>query len=141
MPGRRNGRRGDLPLSAEINVTSLVDVAFTLLVIFIITAPILQGGVEVDIPEGAVAPLESVNEPVIVTIDRVGTVYLEDQPIAMSDLSSLLRRMVEGRSGATVFVRADSAVSYGPVLEAIAMINEVEGVGLSLVAAPMDARR
>lgn len=129
-----NGR-GGLHLSAEINVTSLVDVAFTLLVIFIITAPILQGGVEVAVPEGAVQPLDAAHEPVIVSIDRAGTIYVEDQPVSMDDLGGLLERVVDGGS-ATVFVRADSAVSYGPVLQAIAEINTVEGVSLSLVAVP-----
>lgn len=133
---RRSRAGGDgLPVSAEINVTSLVDVAFTLLIIFIITAPILQGGVEVDIPEGAVAPLESVNDPVIVSIDRAGVVYVEDQPVSMADLGEVLTRVVDGRE-ASIFVRADSAVSYGPVLQAIAEINQVDGVSLSLVAAP-----
>lgn len=128
-------RANGLPVSAEINVTSLVDIAFTLLIIFIITAPILQGGVEVDIPEGAVAPLESVNDPVIVSIDRAGVVYVEDQPVSMADLGAVLTRVVDGRE-ASVFVRADSTVSYGPVLQAIAEINQVDGVSLSLVAAP-----
>jgi len=128
-------RHNGLPVSAEINVTSLVDIAFTLLIIFIITAPILQGGVEVDIPEGAVAPLESVNDPVIVSIDQAGVVYVEDQPVSMTDLGAVLTRVVDGRE-ASVFVRADSTVSYGPVLQAIAEINQVDGVSLSLVAAP-----
>lgn len=140
MRGRMSGPRRDaLPVSAEINVTSLVDVAFTLLVIFIITAPILQGGVEVDIPEGAVAPLESINEPVIVTIDRTGEVYVEDQPVTMADLGAVLTRVVDGRQ-ASVFVRADSTASYGPVLRAIAEISQVEGVSMSLVAQPRSNR-
>ena len=62
--GARRTRRQDLPIKAEINVTSLVDVAFTLLVIFIITAPMLQGGVEIQVPEADVVPLTSETEPI-----------------------------------------------------------------------------
>ena len=74
--GRRGGGRGDLSVNAEINVTSLIDVAFTLLVIFIITAPILQGGIEVRIPEAEVEPLEPAENPFILNIVEDGTVVV-----------------------------------------------------------------
>ena len=74
---RRRANRGDLPLSADINVTSLVDVAFTLLVIFIITAPALQGGIEVEIPEADVDPIRTAENSLIVTVEADGRVNLE----------------------------------------------------------------
>ena len=68
--GRRRRREGhDLEIRADVNVTSLVDVAFTLLVIFLITAPIMQGGIEADVPQGEVNPLSTVESSLIVTVD------------------------------------------------------------------------
>lgn len=72
--------RGSLSLNADINVTSLVDVAFTLLVIFIITAPILQGGIEVELPQAEAAPITS-SDGVIVTVARDGNIYIGDVPV------------------------------------------------------------
>jgi biopolymer transport protein ExbD len=84
MPrGRRSGGRGDLPINADINVTSLVDVAFTLLVIFIITAPILQGGIEVSIPRADVQPITSQENPFFITVMRDGRVFMEETEVTM----------------------------------------------------------
>lgn len=134
---RRGGARGrgDLPLNAEINVTSLVDVAFTLLIIFIITAPILQGGIEVAVPRADVQPLTSQEEPIFLTIRRDGTVLLEESEIPEEDLESALRQIVAAGEIERVFLRADSLAPYGPVLRAMAAaVNS--GVGWSAVAEP-----
>ena len=79
MPRRRG--EGVLKPSAEINVTSLVDVVLTLLVIFMITAPMLQGGVEVSVPRAQTQSVPA-NEGAIVTVDREGAIYLGDTPVA-----------------------------------------------------------
>ncbi|MDH5590401.1 MAG: biopolymer transporter ExbD, partial [Gemmatimonadota bacterium] len=78
---RRAGSRADLPFNAEINVTSLVDVAFTLLVIFIITAPILQGGIEVAVPKADVDPVTAQDKPFFVTVLRDGSIFMEETPM------------------------------------------------------------
>ena len=86
---RRGGRsRTDLPINADINVTSLVDVAFTLLVIFIITAPILQGGIEVSIPRADVQPLTSEESPFFITITREGVIFMEETEVTLQALES-----------------------------------------------------
>ena len=84
---RMRGGRADLPLNAEISVTSLVDVAFTLLVIFIITAPIMQGGIEVSIPEADVQPLTSQDEPFFITVTADGTIYMEETVVTASQIA------------------------------------------------------
>jgi len=136
--GRSGGRgraRGDLPVNADINVTSLVDVAFTLLVIFIITAPILQGGIEVSIPRADVQPLTSQEAPFFITVMRDGTIYMEETPVSLQDLESGLPQLLSTGSVERVFIRADSLAPYGPVLKTMAIaVNS--GVNWSVVAEP-----
>ena len=133
---RGSGRtRADLPLNAEINVTSLVDVAFTLLIIFIITAPILQGGIEVAVPRADVRPLTAQEQPIFVTVQRDGSVLLEETPILEAELESALRQIVAAGNIERVYLRADSLAPYAPVLRAMAAaVNS--GVGWSAVAEP-----
>jgi biopolymer transport protein TolR len=119
---------------ADINVTSLVDVAFTLLVIFIITAPILQGGIELELPEGASAPLTADQEPIVVSVDSDGNVYVDDQPVEdIETMAELVGRMVERAGGAMVFVRGDRAVDYGRIVGVLSAVNELEGASISVV--------
>ena len=81
--GRGGGLRGhgELPLNADINVTSLVDVAFVLLIIFMITAPIMQGGVDVQLPRAEARPMTAA-EGLVVSVDREGRIFLEDTPVS-----------------------------------------------------------
>ncbi len=118
--GRRGGGRADLPINAEINVTSLVDVAFTLLVIFIITAPILQGGIEVAVPQADVQPLTAQDDPFFVTIDSEGRVYISESEVSLADFQSTLTQLAETGAFEQVYIRGDSLANYGPVLKVIA---------------------
>ena len=117
---RRSGRsRTDLPMNADINVTSLVDVAFTLLVIFIITAPILQGGIEVAVPRADVDPITSEQDPLFVTVMRDGSVYVEEALADNENLESSIRQLLATGAFEKVFIRGDSIAPYGPVLKAM----------------------
>lgn len=142
MSTGRRGRgksRNDLPLNAEINVTSLVDVAFTLLIIFIITAPILQGGIEVAVPEADVQPLTARDKPFYVTVDRAGQVYIEDNPVTVETFESSFPQMAKGGNLEHVYLRADSAAHYGPVLKVVATLAN-SGVKWSMVGEPYGGR-
>jgi biopolymer transport protein TolR len=134
MNGRKS-RRGDLPLNADINVTSLVDVAFTLLVIFIITAPILQGGIEVAVPKADVQPLTARDKPFYVTVDRQGTVYIADKPTTVQEFEDGFGQLAAGGNIEHVYLRADSLAMYGPVLKVVATLAQ-SGVKWSLVGEP-----
>ena len=134
--GRRTGRQ-DLPIKAEINVTSLVDVAFTLLVIFIITAPMLQGGVEIQVPEADVAPVTSQTEPFYVTVKEDGSVFLAETPVPAEDLRGSLPQMLRAAGARTVYIRADARADYEDVLGIIATVSHIEGITFSLVADPI----
>ena len=125
--------RNRLPLTADINVTSLVDVAFTLLVIFIITAPILQGGVEVELPRAQAGPITQ-TEGVIVTIGETGDIYLDDIPMAsQEEFLDIFPGYMEERQGAPVFVRGDRRVSYGQVMELFGLLRELDVAEVNLV--------
>jgi len=132
---RRGRRRSDLPLNAEINVTSLVDVAFTLLVIFIITAPILQGGIEVSVPRADVQPLTAEDDPFFVTVMRDGTVYIEETETTVQGFEESFGQLAAARGFERVYLRADSLAPYGPVLKIIATLTRAE-VNFGLVGEP-----
>ena len=119
---RRSGvGRDDLPVNAEINVTSLVDVAFTLLVIFIITAPILQGGIEVAIPKADVQPITSDDRPFFVTVMSDGRIFMEETEVSIEQLESGLPQLLEAGGVQRIYIRADSLAPYGPVLKAMSV--------------------
>jgi len=137
---RRGRARSDLPVNAEINVTSLVDVAFTLLVIFIITAPILQGGIEVAVPRADVQALTAQDKPFFVTVRADGRIFMEETEVSLDDLASSLPQLLAVGNIERVYIRADSLAYYGPVLQTMA-IALTSGVPWSLVAEPYHGER
>jgi biopolymer transport protein TolR len=140
--GRSSGGvgRSDLPVNAEINVTSLVDVAFTLLVIFIITAPILQGGIEVSIPRADVRPITSQESPFFITVMRDGRIFMEETEVTLEELETTLPQLMEVGEVERIYIRADSLAPYGPVLKAMSTaVNS--GVNWSVVAEPYRGSR
>lgn len=124
-------RQGGLPLNAEINVTSLVDVAFVLLIIFMITAPMMQGGVDVDLPKAEVRPLRA-KDGLVVTVDRRGRIVLDRTAVSYDDFRLTFGTMVRTRKPSAVYLRADSRAAYGDVVRVLAVIRNagVKDVGL-----------
>lgn len=140
---RSRGRREDLPLRAEINVTSLVDVAFTLLVIFIITAPILQGGIEVGVPRADVAPLTADEEPLIVAVRANEEIVISETVVPYEDLDGVLAQAVTARNVGQIYIRGDSLASHGAMVRVLAKVQDLarqEGIRFAIVAEP-DAGR
>jgi biopolymer transport protein ExbD len=129
MMRRNRNRRDDLPLTADINVTSLVDVAFTLLVIFIITAPVLQGGIEVDVPEADVDPVTAEDEPFYVSITPEGTVYVEESPLSVEEFRSSFPQLMRASDVQRVYVRADSLTRWATVLQVSGVLTEAAREG------------
>ena len=124
-------------MNAEINVTSLIDVAFTLLVIFLITAPILQGGIEVRLPEAQVEPLVPAENPFILNIVEDGSVVVGETPIQPEEFEDVFPQLFAAASPTEVFIRGDSAAIYGRVLPVIGIVAEVArdaGVPWRLIA-------
>ncbi|MEW5931607.1 MAG: biopolymer transporter ExbD [Gemmatimonadota bacterium] len=137
MPRRRSSGR-DVGVSAEINVTSLVDVALTLLVIFIITAPMMQGGVEVSVPRAQAAPLDS-PEGVIVSVDRAGDVFIGEAQVPWSEFEARFPEAVRAAGARSVYLRADEAVPYGRVMQVIGAMKAADVATVGLVAEPEPA--
>lgn len=138
MPRRRRGR--DHPnTSAEINITSLVDVAFTLLVIFIITAPIMQGGVDVRVPR---AQAETISNPdgVIVSVNAEGDLFIGDSAVTWEEFEPALTDMVREAQATALYLRADEGVPYGRVLQVLGAMKALDIANVGLVAEPDNPR-
>ena len=127
--GRRKSSYGAM---ADINITSLVDVTLTLLIIFMLTAPYIQGGVEVNLPEAATRNVV-VKEGPVISITSNRQVFFQEQAIEISDLALLLAAYEHDKDTVPVYLRSDEEVPYGFVLKVMAAV-EVEGfLNLSLV--------
>ena len=127
----RRRRGGRATLMADINVTSLVDVAFVLLIIFMITAPMMQGGVEVRLPAADARPLE-VRDGLFVTVDRRGRVFVDETAFSYADFRDGFRALVARKRPSGIYLRADRGVPYGDVARVLAVIRSsgVPNVGL-----------
>ena len=128
--GRLQAKRSDAPMS-DINMTPLIDVMLVLLVIFIITAPMMLSAVKVDLPKAdAAASSQSNAQPLAVTIDQAGAVYVQEQRLQGEALQQALQQAAERNPATEVQLRADSAVPYGRVVEFMALAN---AAGLSRI--------
>ena len=129
--GDRNGGRlgsygrrpGQFRQMSEINVTPFVDVMLVLLVVFMITAPLLSVGVNVDLPDAAANPLQGNKEPLTVSIDAAGKIYLQETEIPLDELAPKLQAISDNNTKARIFVRGDQSVDYGRVMLVMGTIN------------------
>ena len=113
---------GNQPLS-EINVTPFVDVMLVLLIIFMVTAPLLQYGVEVDLPESSRQPLEIPREQVVLSIAKDRTIYVDRYKTSLSELGQKLEAIYKGKQRREIFLQADKSVPYGFVVQTMAVIR------------------
>ncbi|MEK9832589.1 MAG: protein TolR [Alphaproteobacteria bacterium] len=118
----------------EINVAPFVDVMLVLVVIFMIAAPLLTVGVPVDLPKAAVDPLNDEKEPLIITVDAEGRVYLQETEIEESVLIPRLVAVSEANPDLRVFVRGDRAINYGRVMEVMGLVSEAGFAKVALIA-------
>ena len=119
--GRVRGKRGR-PM-AEINVTPFVDVMLVLLIVFMVTAPLLTVGVPVDLPQTRARQLGKDAEPIAVSIDKAGMIFLQNTPIAADELVPKLMAISENGYNQRIFVRGDKTVDYGKVMEVMGLLN------------------
>ena len=132
-------RRQRVALNAEINVVSLIDVMMLLMVIFMITAPMMQGGVDISLPKAEARPLDS-KSGMTVTIDRTGAILVDDVTLSFTEFKATFRALAEQRGRNGVFLRADQGVPYGTVVKVLAVMR-TSGVGdVGLVAEPDEQR-
>jgi len=134
LGGGLGDQRGELPLMAGGNVTSLVDVMLVLLIIFMITAPIMQGGVDVELPRAEARPL-SPKEGMVVTVNRDGRIYVDQTPVTYRDFRVTFRSLVATRKPTGVYLQADDRVPYGDVVRVLAVVRGAGVQNVGLVAA------
>jgi biopolymer transport protein TolR len=134
MAHRRRKERS--PLNAEINVVSLIDVMMLLMVIFMITAPIMQGGVDVRLPTADAKPLEP-KSGMVVTVNRQGQIFVDESQMSFEAFRASFKALAGKRGSQGVYLRADEGVNYGAVVRVLSVMRQA-GVGdIGLVAEPM----
>lgn len=127
------GRRQ--PMS-EINVTPFVDVMLVLLVIFMVTAPLLQQGIEIELPKTQSEGLRSDDEPLVVTVKRDGEVFLQSAAVEIDALEAKLQSIFATRGDREVFLRADTQVAYGRVARTLAILRAAGATQIGMVTEP-----
>lgn len=123
---------------ADINVTNLVDVVLVLLIIFMITAPMLQSGIDVNLPRTKTAISDDLGEGVVLTIDKKGGIFIDDVWVRLPDFERRLDAILKQKNTSSVYIRADSAVVYAAVIGVVARLKEMGIDYLGLVTSPVD---
>jgi biopolymer transport protein TolR len=129
----RGGRRRTRPM-AEINVTPMVDVMLVLLIIFMVTAPLLTSGVNVDLPKANATPLNQDAKPITVSINADGNVYLADAQVELPDLVTKLNAVAQNDATRRIFVRGDKGITYGRIMQVMSTITQGGFTKVALVA-------
>ena len=128
-------------LMSDINVTPFVDVMLVLLVIFMVTAPMMLQGVEVDLPETTSQPLASKKENLIITINKKNQIFINDYQIELDFLQEKLKKILAGRENKEVYLRADKEIPYGIVVRIMAEIKEAGIDKLGMVTEPIGKKK
>ncbi len=130
--GRRRGGSRHAPMS-EINVTPMVDVMLVLLIIFMVAAPLMTVGVPIDLPETQANQLNADTQPITVSINPSGEIYLQETAIAIDDVVPKLQAIATTGYNERIFVRADTESSYGTVMKVMARISSAGFKNIGLV--------
>jgi biopolymer transport protein ExbD len=125
---------------AEINVTPMVDVMLVLLVIFMVTAPLLMVGVPLDLPKTKAAAITAPKQPIILSLNRNGELFIGDDRVAPGDLESRLAALAAEDSTRIVYVRGDKTITYAQLMDMLGQVNRAGFAKVSLVAAASGAK-
>jgi len=123
-------------LMSEINVTPFVDVMLVLLIIFMVTAPMMIQGLDVDLPEATAKPLESEKEHLVITINKAQQVYINDFQVDVASLQEKLAKIIQGRKDRDVYLKADKSIPYGIVVQVMAQIKAAGVEQLGMITEP-----
>ena len=135
QPGSRS-RRQEFHATADIVLTNLIDIAFVLLIIFMITAPILQGGVEVQLPKASAAPITS-QEGVIVTVREDGSIFVGDVRVqSLSEFERMFPTYIRQQSKKFAYLKADANSRHGRVMEVVGIMKKLDVAQVGFVVEP-----
>ena len=145
--GYRAKRFGSYQPMSDINVTPMVDVMLVLLVVFMITAPLMTVGVPVDLPKTKASQVVGQDEPLVITVDAKGVLFIQDTKVALDGLAARLRAITSNKQETRIFVRGDKTIPYGQVMDVmgavhragfsrVALITEMPGTGSAKTPAP-----
>ena len=137
MRSRRRGER--MAVNGEINVVSLIDVMMLLMVIFMITAPIMQGGVDIQLPKADVRPLEAKNG-LVVSIDRTGQIFVDDKPFSLDEFRRGIKALADRKGGGGVSEKGDGALQYQRMMQVISAMTKAGITEIGLIAEPEPER-
>jgi biopolymer transport protein TolR len=135
----RRRRRDRFDLNADVNVVSLIDVMLLLLVIFMMTAPMMQGGVDIALPATESKPLES-KEGLAITVNSAGQIFIGDEKYTLGEFRVVFRGLAQNRTKNGVYLRADKGVDYGIVVQLLAIMNANGVSNVGLVTEPEEIR-
>jgi biopolymer transport protein TolR len=124
---------------SDINVTPFVDVMLVLLVIFMVTAPILESGIEVDLPKTHTVKSVAIQK-VVITIDKKQTLYVGNDPVNINLLASTVVERLQGARGAPVFIRADEAVPFGTIARVFDALEQANVTNINVVTQPISTK-
>jgi biopolymer transport protein TolR len=138
VASRRRGER--LALNAEINVVSLIDVMMLLMIIFMITAPIMQGGVDVNLPKAEAKPLEA-KSSLVITVDKTGQISVDETKLSYAEFRASFKALAAQRAKDGVYLRADEGVPYGTVVQVLAVMRNAGVTDIGMVAEPEEIKQ
>lgn len=141
MHGRfSSGRfsKADQKLISDINVTPFVDVMLVLLIIFMVTAPLLQVGVPVDLPKSKAQNIADPIEPIVLSITKKGTIFIQETKVEEKNLIKRLEHITKNNKDAQIFLRGDRGIDYGKVMTIMGLVNGAGFTKLSLIAESAD---
>ena len=124
---------------SEINITPFVDVVLVLLIIFMVTAPILESGIEVDLPKTRTVKVLQ-TEKVVITIDKAQTLYVGNDPVNINLLGSTIKDRLKRATDAPVFIRADKAVPFGAFAEVVDALKQAKITNINVVTEPLSTK-
>ncbi len=130
----RTQRRGRYRPLSEINVTPLVDVMLVLLIIFMVTAPLMTSGVSVDLPKTDAKPLNTDSQPLTVSVDSAGKIFLQDQEVQLPELVAKLQAIAQNSQDRRIFVRGDKDIAYGRIMQVMGTITQGGFTKVALLA-------
>ena len=118
---------------SEINVTPFVDVMLVLLIVFMVTAPLLTVGIKVDLPKVEATALTDIKDPIEITVNLEGNIYIGESKVEVENLISRLNAITEQNTEARIYVRGDRVVAYGRIMEIMSKINSAGYVKVALI--------